>query len=247
MRRTKQVADLLRFCPENNHHYGDYDTDWGDYTKTICPRAGLQVNEGGVISLHTTTDRNLDQRQDLNKMFGIDVRITSELPPLFTPAHLGAKKIPKNAMRQSFFLIDHETCGGRCLALNTDYRSRGITPYAKWMNPVSPASTDHKVMTRERNFAREKEWMKEHAEVILKAEALYALEDCLGMTNQASSWQAQCESAMRGKASWDSSALLSVARLRKDYASMDGWTEALITVTADYREYDYLTLHQGDH
>ena len=240
MRRTKKVAGKLRFCPENHQYCGDYTTNWDTGYKHIVAHDGIQVTESGVIMLTGSGDRDSDLRDAWRREFGIDVinTDTTNLPAkMYAPGT--DRAIPKNALRQDKFLVDHET--GRVLALNM---RAGFDGYAKWLHPDAEAITDTMLLTRERNKAREASWMEEHKQDLLVGAGICALNTSYDNAHsyKAVGGFALLQKWMKGKTIIDPLDRPKYAHALAHLKSTPEWDEAFREATADFKEYHYLTL-----
>lgn len=239
MRRTKEVAEKLRFCAENNQHWGDYSTDWDTGYKTIGPFTGIQVSESGVITLMGSGDRDSGLRASWRRNFGIDV-INTDLTNLPAKMYVPGtdRAIPKNALRQDKFLVDHET--GRVLALNV----RHVFGYAKWLHPDAEAITDTMLTTRERNKVREVSWMEEHKQDLLLGEGICALNSQYDNARSYATFGGlgALRTWMKGKTIITPEQRPLFARALAHLKSTGDWDEVFREATGDFKEYHYLTL-----
>jgi hypothetical protein len=237
MRRTKDVAEGLRYCPENNNRHGDWITNWDNGVRYVNPCGGIDVLESGVIHLTSAGDRNVDLRNAWRDRYGIDViNIDIDRLPAKMYAPNSNKAIPKNALLQTQFLVDHET--GRVLALN---QQRGPLPYAYWLHPGAPANTDEQLTTRERNLTREKEWNAKFAHDILIGRGICALNSHHENARNHSEVSGTLTAWLRGTVTTDCMHV----RYQQALAfamELGSWTDEFRSATADFKEYNYLCL-----
>ena len=248
MRHDTKTRDRLRFAPENNQYGGDYNTDWSTGLRHIKPCPQLAVNEGGMIFLTTDMHRDPGTRGHMAGYYDIEVMYAGDLPsPMYAPGT--DRKITKRSLQATTFLVDRKH--HRVLAMDKHMYLSGIRVVAAWTTVMSPARTFTPLYTKERNMAREKAWKAEHADTLLQARAVRALDGRVWGT-----WENLAAKATRllvpGKAATPvnkpllkmtldeirADYLLALGSLMEDHA--DKFTEFVVDITADRREYPHL-------
>lgn len=172
MRTDTKTREALRFAPENHRYGGDYSTDWSTGLRHVCPCPQLAANEGGMVFLTTDMVRDPDARGHVAGTYGIEVCYAEDLPVLYAPGT--DRKITKRSLLGRSFLMDR--AHHRVLAIDKTMTMAGIRAVAVWTTVMSPARSYTPVYTKERSTAKEKAWKADHADTLLQARAVRALD-----------------------------------------------------------------------
>lgn len=229
MRRTEAIRQKLRFCPENhysqNSSYEEYAIDWRTGVKHIVQARVLNIGEGNAITLTDNLHRAPDDRKNLERVYGIDIRMRDELPAdMYVPGD--DRRIPKsNITSETTFIIDKD----KVKALPAMWGS-----VAKWHTFDTEVETNTVIETLEPNKAVRAAWLKEHEEVLQMAAAATAL---AGKIEPGINWKAS-KRVLEGSRE-DMDLRLLHAFVTRNTA---GWNRKVLELTGDRCKYPYLTL-----
>lgn len=238
MKPTKELRSTLRFAPENNQHGGDWATDWDTGVKYVAPTPGLFINEGGAIQLTSISMRDPHGRHLMLSRYGIDLRYVEDLPTLMRP---DGTKIPKNTLLGSTYLIHADGRRARVYDVTESARRPECNTYATWYHLDGYPSVKAPVRTRERNKAREVEWLASMKDDLLRAQGAFALSEFDERGRAIRRWPlTEVVAKLKSSAA-------PTARVEEFFVALGSyWADGkqrldiTISVTSDMKEYDHL-------